>query len=108
MVSGIEDSPDPLLQFRMFFCAFLGLVSVLLGSTYSIGWQLPALLQHLSATAAFLPVLRARHVPRFVRRFGFNTSMTEKFGRPCNRFCIMFDFSLKVCFFGSTEVSLGD
>ena len=48
------------------------------------------------------------HVPGFQGRVGFITSMTENFCEGCNRLRITADGNLKVCLFGSAEVSLRD
>jgi len=48
------------------------------------------------------------HVPGFKGRVGFITSMSEHFCNTCNRLRITADGNLKVCLFGSTEVSLRD
>jgi molybdenum cofactor biosynthesis protein A len=47
-------------------------------------------------------------VPGFKGRIGFITSMSEHFCGTCNRLRIMADGQLKVCLFGSQEVSLRD
>ncbi len=47
-------------------------------------------------------------VPGFRGRVGFITSMTENFCEGCNRLRITADGNLKVCLFGSAEVSLRD
>lgn len=47
-------------------------------------------------------------VPGWAGRVGFITSMTEHFCGTCNRLRITADGNLKVCLFGSTEVSLRD
>ena len=47
-------------------------------------------------------------VPGHIGRVGFITSMTEHFCGDCNRLRITADGQLKVCLFGSTEVSLRD
>lgn len=48
------------------------------------------------------------HVPGFVGRIGFITSMTHNFCGTCNRLRITSDGNLKVCLFGNAEVSLRD
>ncbi|KAL8934534.1 MAG: hypothetical protein Q9211_005178 [Gyalolechia sp. 1 TL-2023] len=48
------------------------------------------------------------HVPGFMGRVGFITSMTENFCGTCNRLRITSDGNLKVCLFGNSEVSLRD
>jgi GTP 3',8-cyclase len=48
------------------------------------------------------------HVPGFVGRIGFITSMTHNFCATCNRLRITSDGNLKVCLFGNAEVSLRD
>ncbi|KAI9793733.1 MAG: hypothetical protein M1833_000679 [Piccolia ochrophora] len=48
------------------------------------------------------------HVPGFVGRIGFITSMTHNFCGSCNRLRITSDGNLKVCLFGNSEVSLRD
>lgn len=48
------------------------------------------------------------HVPGFLGRVGFITSMTENFCGTCNRLRITCDGNLKVCLFGNSEVSLRD
>jgi len=48
------------------------------------------------------------HVPGFAGRVGFITSMSEHFCGTCNRLRLTADGNLKVCLFGSTEVSLRD
>ncbi|QUC19650.1 uncharacterized protein UV8b_03891 [Ustilaginoidea virens] len=48
------------------------------------------------------------HIPGFVGRIGFITSMTHNFCGSCNRLRITSDGNLKVCLFGNTEVSLRD
>lgn len=47
-------------------------------------------------------------IPGFVGKIGFITSMTHNFCGTCNRLRITSDGSLKVCLFGSAEVSLRD
>lgn len=47
-------------------------------------------------------------VPGHVGRVGFITSMSEQFCSGCNRIRITADGALKVCLFGSAEVSLRD
>jgi molybdenum cofactor biosynthesis protein A len=47
-------------------------------------------------------------VPGHIGRVGFITSMTEHFCGDCNRLRITADGQLKVCLFGSAEVSLRD
>lgn len=48
------------------------------------------------------------HVPGFMGRIGFITSMTHNFCGTCNRLRITSDGNLKVCLFGNAEVSLRD
>ena len=48
------------------------------------------------------------HVPSFLGRVGFITSMTDHFCYTCNRLRITADGNLKVCLFGNSEVSLRD
>ena len=48
------------------------------------------------------------HVPGFLGRVGFITSMTHNFCGTCNRLRITADGNLKVCLFGNAEVSLRD
>ncbi|KAF2011070.1 molybdenum cofactor biosynthesis prote [Aaosphaeria arxii CBS 175.79] len=48
------------------------------------------------------------HVPGFVGRVGFITSMTNDFCGSCNRLRITSDGNLKVCLHGNAEVSLRD
>ncbi|KAL2112417.1 hypothetical protein VUR80DRAFT_7654 [Thermomyces stellatus] len=48
------------------------------------------------------------HIPGFVGRIGFITSMTHNFCGTCNRLRITSDGNLKVCLFGNAEVSLRD
>lgn len=48
------------------------------------------------------------HIPGFVGRLGFITSMTHNFCGTCNRLRITSDGNLKVCLFGNAEVSLRD
>ncbi|KAJ5974778.1 hypothetical protein N7481_001363 [Penicillium waksmanii] len=48
------------------------------------------------------------HVPGFEGRIGFITSMTHNFCGTCNRLRITSDGNLKVCLFGTSEVSLRD
>ncbi|KAJ6782157.1 hypothetical protein PWT90_09082 [Aphanocladium album] len=48
------------------------------------------------------------HVPGFVGRIGFITSMTHNFCGTCNRLRVTGDGNLKVCLFGNAEVSLRD
>eukprot|EP01121_Diplochlamys_sp_Union-15-3_P011466 TRINITY_DN3330_c0_g1_i1.p1 TRINITY_DN3330_c0_g1~~TRINITY_DN3330_c0_g1_i1.p1 ORF type:complete len:188 (-),score=21.64 TRINITY_DN3330_c0_g1_i1:46-609(-) len=47
-------------------------------------------------------------VPGFPGKIGFISSMSNHFCGTCNRLRLMADGSLKVCLFGSTEVSLRD
>ncbi|KAI8963916.1 molybdenum cofactor biosynthesis prote [Daldinia sp. FL1419] len=47
-------------------------------------------------------------IPGFVGKIGFITSMTHNFCGTCNRLRITSDGNLKVCLFGSAEVSLRD
>ena len=47
-------------------------------------------------------------VPGHIGRVGFITSMTQHFCGSCNRLRVTADGQLKVCLFGSTEVSLRD
>jgi len=47
-------------------------------------------------------------VPNYKGRVGFITSMTHHFCGSCNRLRITADGQLKVCLFGSTEISLKD
>jgi len=47
-------------------------------------------------------------VPGFVGQVGFITSMSDHFCGTCNRLRITADGNLKVCLFGSSEVSLRD
>ncbi|RMZ88515.1 hypothetical protein DV736_g4256, partial [Chaetothyriales sp. CBS 134916] len=47
-------------------------------------------------------------IPGFAGRIGFITSMTDHFCGTCNRLRITSDGNLKVCLFGSNEVSLRD
>ena len=47
-------------------------------------------------------------VPGYVGRVGFITSMTQHFCGSCNRLRITADGQLKVCLFGSAEISLRD
>ena len=51
---------------------------------------------------------KAWKVPGFVGQIGFITSMSDHFCDTCNRLRITADGNLKVCLFGSTEVSLRD
>jgi cyclic pyranopterin phosphate synthase len=51
---------------------------------------------------------KAYEIPGFVGRIGFITSMTHNFCGSCNRLRITSDGNLKVCLFGSAEVSLRD
>ncbi|KAG6006911.1 hypothetical protein E4U43_000382 [Claviceps pusilla] len=51
---------------------------------------------------------KAWHIPGFVGRIGFITSMTHNFCGTCNRLRITSDGNLKVCLFGNAEVSLRD
>ncbi|KAI8145290.1 putative molybdopterin cofactor synthesis protein A [Fennellomyces sp. T-0311] len=51
---------------------------------------------------------KAYQVPGYKGRIGFITSMTNHFCGTCNRLRITADGSIKVCLFGSTEVSLRD
>ena len=53
-----------------------------------------------------LILLQAYKVAGFKGQFGFITSMTENFCGTCNRLRITADGNLKVCLFGSQEVSL--
>ncbi|TWU76794.1 hypothetical protein ED733_005409 [Metarhizium rileyi] len=48
------------------------------------------------------------HIPGFVGRIGFITSMTHNFCGTCNRLRVTGDGNLKVCLFGNAEVSLRD
>ena len=48
------------------------------------------------------------HIPGFLGRIGFITSMTHNFCGTCNRLRITSDGNLKVCLFGNAEVSLRD
>jgi cyclic pyranopterin phosphate synthase len=48
------------------------------------------------------------HVPGFLGKVGFITSMTHNFCGSCNRLRITCDGNLKVCLFGEAEVSLRD
>ncbi|SPO02742.1 probable molybdenum cofactor biosynthesis protein 1 B [Cephalotrichum gorgonifer] len=48
------------------------------------------------------------HIPGFVGKLGFITSMTHNFCGTCNRLRITSDGNLKVCLFGNDEVSLRD
>lgn len=48
------------------------------------------------------------HIPGFVGKIGFITSMTHNFCGTCNRLRITGDGNLKVCLFGNAEVSLRD
>ena len=48
------------------------------------------------------------HVPGHRGTVGFITSMTEHFCEGCNRLRLTADGNLKVCLFGSAEVSLRD
>ena len=48
------------------------------------------------------------HVPGYVGRVGFITSMSEQFCGSCNRLRLTADGNLKVCLFGKAEVSLRD
>jgi cyclic pyranopterin phosphate synthase len=48
------------------------------------------------------------HIPGFVGKIGFITSMTHNFCGSCNRLRITGDGNLKVCLFGNAEVSLRD
>ncbi|KAG0945687.1 hypothetical protein G6F57_003887 [Rhizopus arrhizus] len=47
-------------------------------------------------------------LPGYKGKIGFITSMTDHFCSTCNRLRITADGSIKVCLFGSTEVSLRD
>ena len=47
-------------------------------------------------------------VPFFKGKIGFITSMSNHFCTDCNRLRITADGNMKVCLFGSTEVSLRD
>ncbi|MCL4129869.1 UNVERIFIED_CONTAM: hypothetical protein GTU68_052204, partial [Idotea baltica] len=49
---------------------------------------------------------KAHKVPGFAGQIGFITSMSENFCGSCNRLRITADGNLKVCLFGSSEVSL--
>lgn len=51
---------------------------------------------------------KAWRVPGFVGRIGFITSMSQHFCASCTRLRITADGNLKVCLFGSSEVSLRD
>lgn len=51
---------------------------------------------------------RTYQIPGFVGQVGFITSMTHNFCGSCNRLRITADGNLKVCLFGSAEVSLRD
>ncbi|KAG7159620.1 Molybdenum cofactor biosynthesis protein 1-like [Homarus americanus] len=51
---------------------------------------------------------KAYKVPGFVGQIGFITSMSENFCGSCNRVRLTADGNLKVCLFGSSEVSLRD
>jgi len=51
---------------------------------------------------------KAWRVPGFKGRVGFITSMSEHFCGSCSRLRITADGNLKVCLFGSSEVSLRD
>ncbi|CAG8643457.1 13278_t:CDS:2 [Acaulospora morrowiae] len=51
---------------------------------------------------------KAYHIPEFVGRFGFITSMSDHFCGSCNRLRITADGNLKVCLFGNAEVNLRD
>jgi len=53
-------------------------------------------------------VAKVYHVPGFLGRVGFISSMSEHFCDTCNRLRITADGNLKVCLFGPTEVSLRD
>lgn len=53
-------------------------------------------------------VAKLYHVPGFIGRVGFISSMSEHFCDTCNRLRITADGNLKVCLFGQTEVSLRD
>jgi molybdenum cofactor biosynthesis enzyme MoaA len=48
------------------------------------------------------------HVPGYVGRVGFISSMSDHFCSTCNRLRLTADGSLKVCLFGPQEVSLRD
>lgn len=48
------------------------------------------------------------HVPGYLGKVGFITSMTNHFCGSCNRLRVTSDGNLKVCLFGNTEVSLRD
>lgn len=48
------------------------------------------------------------HVPGYIGRVGFITSMTHNFCGSCNRLRITSDGNLKVCLHGNAEVSLRD
>ncbi|GBM02601.1 Molybdenum cofactor biosynthesis protein 1 [Araneus ventricosus] len=51
---------------------------------------------------------KAYKVPGFKGQIGFITSMTENFCGSCNRLRITADGNLKVCLFGTEEISLRD
>ncbi|XP_071540744.1 molybdenum cofactor biosynthesis protein 1 isoform X4 [Panulirus ornatus] len=51
---------------------------------------------------------KAYKVPGFVGQIGFITSMSENFCGSCNRLRVTADGNLKVCLFGTAEVSLRD
>ncbi|XP_068239463.1 molybdenum cofactor biosynthesis protein 1-like [Palaemon carinicauda] len=51
---------------------------------------------------------KAFKVPGYIGQIGFITSMTENFCGTCSRARITADGNLKVCLFGSSEVSLRD
>lgn len=51
---------------------------------------------------------KAYRVPGYQGKIGFISSMTDHFCGTCNRLRITADGSIKVCLFGSTEVSLRD
>ncbi|CAI5710088.1 unnamed protein product [Hyaloperonospora brassicae] len=51
---------------------------------------------------------KAYQVPGFRGQFGFITSMSEHFCGSCNRLRLTADGNLKVCLFGSAEISLRD
>lgn len=52
--------------------------------------------------------MQAYKVPGFKGQIGFITSMSEHFCGSCNRLRITADGNLKVCLFGSAEISLRD
>lgn len=51
---------------------------------------------------------KSYQIPGFTGRVGFITSMSDHFCGSCNRLRITADGNLKVCLFGSSEVSLRD